>query len=178
MDTLVSLAQVTFIEAFADTNTEENMNSYLADSFNDGKLAAELNNADSSFFIAWCDGKPIGYLKLNVGTAQTEPQGREALEIERIYVRRSWLGKDIGRSLMEKALEVARVAEKEYVWLGVWEHNDRALRFYEKNGFIPFGKHIFRMGTDDQTDILMKKIRIKQYFWGEGKKVVVLHQKR
>lgn len=41
--------------------------------------------------------------------------------------------------------------------LGVWEHNHRALRFYEKNGFIAFGTHIFQLGNDQQTDILMKK---------------------
>ena len=151
------IGRETFFEPFADSNTEDDMNSYLENSFNDHRLSAELSNPDSLFFIAWEDEKPIGYLKVNTGAAQTEEQDEKALEIERIYVKRSHHGKKVGQLLYEKALEVAEQQRSSYLWLGVWEKNPRAIRFYEKNGFIAFDKHIFKMGDDEQVDIMMKK---------------------
>lgn len=99
----------------------------------------------------------MGYLKLNTAHAQTEPQAADALEIERIYVLSSYHGGGVGQALYHHAMSVAEDRKASYVWLGVWEHNHRALRFYEKNGFIAFGTHIFQLGNDQQTDILMKK---------------------
>ena len=99
----------------------------------------------------------MGYLKLNTARAQTEPQAANALEIERIYVLGSYHGGGVGQALYHHAMSVAEDRKASYVWLGVWEHNHRALRFYEKNGFIAFGTHIFQLGNDQQTDILMQK---------------------
>ena len=99
----------------------------------------------------------MGYLKLNTAHAQTEPQAADALEIERIYVLSNYHGGGVGQALYHHAMSVAEDRKASYVWLGVWEHNHRALRFYEKNGFIAFGTHIFQLGNDQQTDILMKK---------------------
>lgn len=151
------LGRATFVETFAASNTEANMNAYLRQNFTDEKIQAELNNPDSLFFIAWNGEMPIGYLKLNIGKAQTEPQDDTCLEIERIYVLAAYQGKKIGKLLYEKAEELARLLHKSSIWLGVWEHNGKALCFYEKNGFVPFDKHIFTMGDDDQVDIMMRK---------------------
>jgi diamine N-acetyltransferase len=151
------IGRETFFETFADSNTKEDMEKYLEDSFNNSRMIAELSNPDSSFYIAWEDENPVGYLKVNTGTAQTEQQDQKALEIERIYVKSSHHGKKVGQLLYEKALEVAQKQHNSYLWLGVWEKNPRAIRFYEKNGFIAFDKHIFKMGNDEQLDIMMKK---------------------
>lgn len=151
------IGRETFFETFADSNTKEDMEKYLEDSFNNSRMIAELSNPDSLFYIAWEDENPVGYLKVNTGTAQTEQQDQKALEIERIYVKSSHHGKKVGQLLYEKALEVAQEQRNSYLWLGVWEKNPRAIRFYEKNGFIAFDKHIFRMGNDEQLDIMMKK---------------------
>ena len=58
--------------------------------------------------------------------------------------------------LYDKAIEIAKEKDAEYVWLGVWEENSRAIRFYKKNGFVEFDKHIFKLGDDEQTDVMMK----------------------
>lgn len=100
----------------------------------------------------------IGYLKLNSGQSQTELQDNEALEIERIYVLKDFHGKKVGQALYQKAIQVARQVKAPYVWLGVWEKNTRALGFYRQNGFAEFDKHIFRLGNEEQTDLLMKLI--------------------
>ncbi|SDK15345.1 Ribosomal protein S18 acetylase RimI [Pedobacter sp. ok626] len=157
LSTVQRIGRETFFETFADSNTEDDMNKYLEDSFNDHRLTVELSDPDSLFYIAWEDESPVGYLKVNTGSAQTERQDEKALEIERIYVKSSHHGKKVGQLLYEKALEVAQQQHNSYLWLGVWEKNPRAIRFYEKNGFVAFDKHTFKMGDDEQIDIMMKK---------------------
>ena len=152
------IGRETFFETFAQANTEADMQTYLKENFSDAKVSAELSHPDSQFFIAWEGEAPIGYLKINTGQAQTEPQGEASLEIERIYVKNAYQGKKVGQLLYEQALSIARQQHKTHLWLGVWEENPKAIRFYGKNGFIGFDKHIFNVGTDEQTDLLMKKI--------------------
>ncbi|MBV8327340.1 GNAT family N-acetyltransferase [Chryseobacterium sp.] len=158
IELLQSMAIQTFTETFAEANTEKAMKKYLEESFNTEKIKSELNNPDSVFYIAWEEDNPVGYLKLNSGKAQTELQDENGLEIERIYVKKSHHGKKVGQLLYNQALESALRLHKSYLWLGVWEENLRALNFYRKNGFVEFDQHIFRLGDDEQTDLMMKKI--------------------
>ncbi|MEJ5048881.1 GNAT family N-acetyltransferase [Chryseobacterium culicis] len=158
LDVVQSLGIQTFSETFAEDNTEESMKKYLEESFNTEKVKSELNNPDSLFYIAWEEDNPVGYLKVNTGNAQTELQDDTSLEIERIYVKKSHHGKKVGQLLYDQALDTARQLNKLYLWLGVWEENLRALQFYRKNGFAEFDKHIFRLGEEEQTDLMMKKM--------------------
>jgi len=158
LETLQNIGMQTFTETFAEDNTEEAMKKYLEESFNTEKIKSELNNPDSFFYIAWEEDNPVGYLKVNSGKAQTELQDESSLEIERIYVKKSHHGKKVGQLLYNQALETAKHLNKSYLWLGVWEENLRALQFYRKNGFVEFDKHIFRLGEEEQTDLMMKKV--------------------
>ena len=157
IDLLQSISQQTFIEAFSEANTAENMTKYMAEKFSNETLLAELSNRGSEFYFAQLGNRVIGYLKINSEQAQTELQDEHALEIERIYVLQEFHGKKVGQLLYEKALDIARLKNVRFIWLGVWEENHRAISFYQKNGFVAFDKHIFRLGDDEQTDILMKK---------------------
>jgi ribosomal protein S18 acetylase RimI-like enzyme len=158
LGTVQQISRETFFETFAEANTEADMKKYLAENFSDEKMRKELSNPESKFFIAWDDKNPAGYLKVNFGQAQTELKDSDSLEIERIYVKNAYQGKKVGQILYEKSLEVAELRRKAYIWLGVWEENPKAIRFYEKNGFVTFDKHIFKFGQDEQTDIMMKKV--------------------
>jgi ribosomal protein S18 acetylase RimI-like enzyme len=153
---LQSIGKQTFFETFAESNTEENMQQYLAEGFTDDKLTLELNNPNSEFYFAKLNEKVVGYLKINFGLAQTELKENLGLEIERIYVLKEFHGKNVGQVLYDTAFEVAKRINAEYLWLGVWEQNPRAISFYKKNGFVEFDKHIFKLGDDEQTDIMMK----------------------
>ncbi|WP_346864083.1 GNAT family N-acetyltransferase [uncultured Draconibacterium sp.] len=156
IDELEEIGKLTFAETFSSENSEENMKEYLENGFSTEKLTAELTDPNAEFYFAQLDEKIIGYLKVNVGQSQTEIKDKNALEIERIYVLKEFHGKKVGQILYEKAIELAKEKNVEYVWLGVWEQNPRAIRFYEKNGFVAFDKHIFKLGDDEQTDIMMK----------------------
>lgn len=158
LQTLQQIGKETFYETFSKHNSEAEMQKYLAESFASEKILKELNTPESQFFIAWEDESPVGYLKVNSEKAQTELQDGTAIEIERIYVKSSYQGKKVGQLLFDKALEIARQQNKKYIWLGVWEENKKAVNFYTKNGFTEFAKHIFRLGNDEQTDLMMKKV--------------------
>ena len=156
LEVLQIISIQTFSETFAEVNTPENIENYNRESFNLEQLTSELRNPNSQFFIAYSDSEPIGYLKINFGNAQTEILNDDALEIHRIYVSQAFLGKKIGQLLLDKAIAVAQQTTADYIWLGVWEENHRALRFYTKNSFVAFDKHVFILGDEEQTDLLMK----------------------
>ena len=156
LEKLQKIGRKTFEETFSESNSEENMGKYLEEGFSKEKLTAELKNKDSEFYFALLNDEVIGYLKVNFGESQTELKDSKALEIERIYVSKEFHGKSVGQILYDKAIEIAKRKATEYVWLGVWEENPRAISFYKKNGFVEFDKHIFRLGDDEQTDIMMK----------------------
>lgn len=161
IEQLQIIGKQTFFETFADKNTKENMQKYLEEGFTVEKLTNELTNPNSKFYFALFENKVIGYLKINFGVSQTELKDDKALEIERIYVLKEFHGKKVGQILYDKAIELAIQKNIDYVWLGVWEENPRAINFYKKNGFIEFDKHIFKLGTDEQTDIMMKLQLVK-----------------
>jgi ribosomal protein S18 acetylase RimI-like enzyme len=154
--TIQNISKQSFTETFAAINTPENMEKYLQESFNTAQLTAEINNSDSPFYIAFWNNEPVGYLKLNLGDAQTEIVEDATLEIQRIYVLQAFHGKKIGQLLLDEAIKIAHQIPVNYIWLGVWEENHRALQFYTKNGFVTFDKHLFILGDDQQTDLLMK----------------------
>jgi len=155
-DKLQKIGRQTFYETFSESNTDENMKSYLENGFSTDKIKAELSDENAEFYFAKIDEKVIGYLKLNFGQSQTELKDDKALEIERIYVLKEFHGKKVGQILYNKATEIAKHKNADYVWLGVWEENLKAINFYKKNGFLEFDRHIFKLGEDEQTDIMMK----------------------
>lgn len=153
---LQEIGRTTFLEAFQSSNTSSDIQAYLDKSFSEQQIRSELTNPLSTFFFAILHDEIIGYLKLNVGDAQTEKMGSDFIEIERIYVLHKHQGKRIGDALMEKALSEARRFNMKHAWLGVWEQNLKAIEFYKRKGFIAFDTHVFILGSDRQTDILMK----------------------
>jgi len=156
-DNLLLYSKKTFYEFFAHLNDPANMEAYSTGAFTPQKILSELSNSDSEFYFAIFEDNIIGYLKLNFNNAQTELKDKNALEIERIYVSGEHHGKHIGKQLLNFAVETAINKHFDYVWLGVWEHNYKAIGFYEHNGFVRFDSHEFMLGDDKQTDLLMRK---------------------
>ena len=153
---LQTIAVQTFVESYAALNTEENINAYLENSFSLEKLSAELGDPNSDFYFAKMKDAVIGYLKLNFGPAQTDLHDAKSVEIERIYVLKEFQGKRIGKLFLEETIKIAREINADYVWLGVWERNTNAIRFYQRHGFETFDMHTFVLGEEKQTDLLMR----------------------
>jgi diamine N-acetyltransferase len=147
----------TFIQTFALKNTAENVKFFLEHNYALETLSLELTNPESRFFFANEGEETVGYLKLNSGEAQTVLPNSEGFEIERIYIDHDSKGKGIGKMFIDFSIREAMKSNARYIWLGVWEHNKSAIGFYLKAGFTVFGSHIFQLGNDAQTDLLMHR---------------------
>lgn len=154
---ITELSRSTFYETFASQNTEENMSKFLEEKFSREKIAEELQDPSSNYFIAYCGDEAAGYLKLGTSGLPAEFEGGTSIEIERIYVKQQFQGKKMGLALLEFAISFATENNYEEILLGVWEKNQKAISFYEKAGFVNYGSHIFMVGDDPQNDILMRK---------------------
>jgi GNAT superfamily N-acetyltransferase len=153
---LLDLAQTSFVQAFTEGNKPENVQAYLSQAFTSVQLEIEWRNPASTFLLASLEGRLVGYTKVNLAAAQTDVQDPDSLEVARLYTLEEVWGKGVGQFLLDAALAFAKEKGKTFVWLGVWEHNARAIRFYEKNGFKAFGSHPFPFGDEIQNDWLMR----------------------
>jgi ribosomal protein S18 acetylase RimI-like enzyme len=153
---LQEISRQTFFETFGAVNTDEDMNYYLEVNLSLEQLAEELNNPSISFYFAKNNNEILAYLKLNEADAQTEKREVPSMEIERIYVRKEFQNRGVGQFLLDSSIEITKNKQLKLIWLGVWEHNVAAIRFYERNRFQFFGKHSFMLGSDEQTDLLME----------------------
>jgi ribosomal protein S18 acetylase RimI-like enzyme len=156
VDALRPLALAIFYASFSHNNTPENMKAYTDKAYNREQLLSELQEPRSEHYFLNVDGRHAGFLKLNRSGAQSDINDPDSLEIQRIYVDMAFQNRGLGKVMLDKAIERARALNLHYIWLGVWEHNPDAIRFYERHGFYIFGRHAFVMGDDMQTDVLMK----------------------
>ena len=156
LSNLIYLARTAFLQAFSAGNKPENVQAYLGEAFTLEQFEKEMNEPASLFFVAEKSGELIGYTKVNQVQAQTDVHDPESLEIARLYVLEDHLGSGVGKKLLDTAIDFAKQNHKKYLWLGVWEMNARAIRFYEKNGLRIFGSHPFPFGDEIQTDYLMR----------------------
>jgi diamine N-acetyltransferase len=154
---LSELGARTFSDTFAADNTLEDMAEYLASAFNPGQQAEELADHECLFQIAETDGVAVGYAMLRSGNVLDSIKGDKPIELVRLYVSRESLGSGVGAALMEACISESRRQGYRTLWLGVWEHNPRAQAFYRKWGFYEVGTHVFQLGADPQTDILMQR---------------------
>ncbi len=156
ISSLVEMARTSFLEAFIAQNKPENVKAYLEEAFTEEQFLEEMEEPSSTFYIAEVEGKLVAYAKLNLIAAQTDVHDPESLEVARLYVLEEFHGLGIGSILMQFAIRFAKQNGKKYLWLGVWEKNQKALRFYENKGFRRFGQHPFPFGDEVQTDYLMR----------------------
>jgi ribosomal protein S18 acetylase RimI-like enzyme len=154
---IADLSQTTFYETFAASNTKENMDKFLSEQFTKSRLLQEVEQPGLQFFIAYNDDEVAGYLKLRDGQQPHTLGFVKTLEIARLYAMKTMIGKGVGALLMQKSIDIAKEKNKQSIWLGVWEKNQRAINFYQKWGFKKFSEQDFVLGNDVQRDWLMMK---------------------
>lgn len=156
VEAIISLGIRTFRDTFDEVNTAENMMMYLNNTFTVKRISEEIAEPQSAFFLAEQESEIIGYARVRNSEKPDSVGDGKAIEIERLYADKKFLGKRVGYLLMSECLQYARDNAAKWVWLGVWEHNERAIAFYKRWGFEKFGDHVFMLGKDAQTDWLMK----------------------
>lgn len=156
---IADLSRKTFHETFGYVNTKENMDKFMTEQFSREKLVKEVTEPGNTFLLAFDDDVPVGYVRLREGKKFPEFEGKDSIEIARIYSINTYLGTGVGQQMMRQCIFIAKELKKEIIWLGVWEKNPRAIAFYTKWGFEKFSEHDFLLGDDQQRDwLLMKKL--------------------
>lgn len=154
---LANLAEQTFRDTFADTNTAQDMDLHCQNTYSQAIQLSEINNPDIVTLVAEDNSQLVAYSQ--VRWAEVEPcvSGSTPGEIHRLYVDRDWHGKGLAPALMDACLQALKEHGSDVAWLGVWEHNPRAIAFYRKFGFAEVGDHVFPVGNDPQRDIIMMR---------------------
>ena len=136
---IATLATVTFFEAYFEQDDPPDLADYIAASFSVDVVAEELADPETFYFLVHRGRPAVGYAKLRDKEPHASVTSRDAIELQRIYaVERVW-GSGVGEQLLRYCIEFAKDLGKSVLWLGVWEENPRAIRFYEKHGFKRVG---------------------------------------
>lgn len=154
---LAALAERTFRDTFASANTAENMAAHATASYSAAKQLAEIQSARIRTLLIETEGAAAGYAQLRTGHTPDCVNADGAVEIWRFYIDRPGIGRGLAQRLMDAAFAEALELGGRVLWLGVWEHNSRAIAFYRKCGFREVGAHVFQLGDDAQTDLIMQR---------------------
>jgi ribosomal protein S18 acetylase RimI-like enzyme len=157
IEMLQKLCIETFTDTYAKYNKEEDIQLYITEHFNHKNLLDELENQSNFFFVGILNHEAAGYMKLRTSYKLMQLKNKKSIELERIYVVKHLQGAGLGYGFIQFAIEFAQSKEYDIIWLGVWKRNKKAMEFYKKCGFKIFGEHKFTLGTDEQSDWLMKK---------------------
>ncbi|CDR25390.1 GNAT family N-acetyltransferase [Staphylococcus schweitzeri] len=154
---LVTLAKQTFYATFGEYYDDKDFELFFNENYTVEKFTQEINHVDSFHYFYQEDGANVGYIKMNINSAQTEEMGETYLEVQRIYFLKDFQGGGRGSQLIALAEKIAQEHDKHKIWLGVWEHNPRAQAFYQRHGFTVVGEHHFQTGEVTDTDLIMEK---------------------
>lgn len=157
LNNLFLLAKKIFVETFESQNNPEDFWRYINEAYTLDKFTEAYNEKGSQFFEVMEGTTIIGYARLRENNEVDNYLGKNHIELQRIYIDAPYQGKGIANDLLKACEKHAATLNKEWLWLGVWEHNPKAQQFYKKNGYEKFSEHKFMMGSDEQTDWLMKK---------------------
>ncbi|KZC24258.1 GCN5 family acetyltransferase [Rhodanobacter thiooxydans] len=154
---LSRLAEATFRGTFGAANTSENMDRHCCTSYGEAIQSGEI--ADPRMLTLLCDGNEglVGFAQLRWDGAPDCVAAASPGQIQRLYVADAWHGKGIAQNLMRACIREMEARGSDVIWLGVWEHNPRAIAFYRKCGFVEVGDHVFPLGNDPQRDIVMAR---------------------
>ncbi len=155
---IADVSRQTFYDTFAAQNSKADMDKFLNEQFTTAKLMMEPGQTENDFFLAYSDDVLAGYVKLRNGRPPVFLRTKNAMEIARLYAKKEMIGKGIGKLLMQTSIDAAKENDKQIIWLGVWEKNQRAIDFYTAWGFEKFDETDFLLGNDLQRDWLMKKV--------------------
>ncbi len=113
---------------------------YINKCFSTEALAAEQNDTNAEFYLAWYGNAPVGFLKLNTD-APLDGEDKNALELERIYLNKEATGKGIGLELVQLTIKTAKENNKELIWLKAMDTSEASITFYKKVGFTITGTY-------------------------------------
>lgn len=154
---LSDLAARIYYDTFVSSTAPHDMQAFLEKAYNEPRMRAEIEDPSMVTLVVDDDGTLAAYAQLRFGQPPACITGPDPIEVWRFYVDKPYHGRGVAQRLMAEIDAVARERKSRTMWLGVWEHNDRARAFYAKYGFRHVGEHAFVVGSDEQTDLLLER---------------------
>jgi len=151
---LAEIAARTFSDTFAALNTAEDMAAHLRNAYSTELQRAEIESGQMHTLLGERAGRLCAYAQLRAGATPGCVPPSRTIELWRFYLDKSEIGSGAAHQLMAAVLDEAEKSAAQTIWLGVWQHNLRAIAFYRKHGFRDIGNHVFRLGSDEQTDLI------------------------
>lgn len=152
---LAEFAERSFRATFEANNAPADMDDYCSKAFAVATVRSELEDRSLSTWVARAGSDIVAYAQLSRGEVPDCVRDSTAVELRRLYVDARWHGSGLADVLLHEVREAVRALRAATVWLGVWERNDRALRYYRKAGFSVAGDHTFLLGSDPQRDLIL-----------------------
>jgi diamine N-acetyltransferase len=154
-----AIAARTFSDTFAHLYSAEDLNNYLNEAYDVSVIRSELEDPKKYTVLVFPDADsetPCGYAMLHDGSVRTgdDRPPEDYYEVKRVYVDKPYIGKGAGRVLMDHVMEIVKQMDRKITWLGVWENNFHAQKFYQKYGFVETGEHTFMVGAVADRDLL------------------------
>lgn len=155
------LGRVTFTETFSEYfRDQQDLFDYYERTFNVAKIKAGIQNPNNKFWIAFWNDLPIGYAKLKISSSTEFIEAASVSQLQKIYVLKEFLDKKAGKALMDELMSFFNISGQTHIWLSVLNSNERALNFYEKNGFSKVGEHQFSIGKETFDFFVLSKEKI------------------
>ncbi|WP_250253709.1 GNAT family N-acetyltransferase [Chryseobacterium sp. Marseille-Q3244] len=155
------LGRITFTETFSDYFRDpKDLFDYFERTFSVAKIRNSIQNPNNKFWIAFWNELPIGYAKLKVNSPTAFIDSTAVSQLQKIYVLKEFLDKKAGKALMDELMDSFERSEQQYIWLSVLNSNERALHFYDKNGYSRIGEHQFSIGKEDFNFFALSKQKI------------------
>ncbi|MEO0351287.1 MAG: GNAT family N-acetyltransferase [Cyanobacteria bacterium P01_A01_bin.15] len=154
-EALARTAKHIFRETFATENNLTDMEFYCSKSFGTEIQRQEILDPNWATILAEVEGQLVAFAQVRLHSPKACVAADQPSELHRLYVQKEWHGRGVAHKLMSNILSTALATGADYIWLGVWEHNPRAIAFYGKYGFRVVGEHIFQFGSDPQRDLVM-----------------------
>ncbi len=155
---LDAMARAIWVETFGHASSPEDSAAYLNTAYGpEGALIRSLHDPAISLRVAVDGERIVGYAKLTppwVPEAESEPT---ALQLSQLYVAADHHGRGVAQGLMAWTLDTARARGAIALFLTVWEANARAIRFYDRYGFIHVADYAFRVGEQVDRDLVLRK---------------------
>ena len=154
---IVELGKKTFAETYSEISSHTAVQEYVEKKISPENIREELVNPLSCFYIGFINDDPVAFTKLRYDRMAKGLPGKRGIEVERIYVLKEYQGVKVGKEMMEKCKQDALREKFDIIWLQVWQHNHKAIQFYQKAGFVVYETAIFSYGEDmEQDDFLMR----------------------
>ncbi|MFI0720854.1 GNAT family N-acetyltransferase [Streptomyces sp. NPDC021224] len=152
-------ARRSFTETFGHLYAPEPFGAFLDGAYGpDGTMARDLTDPSVRWRAAFHGATPVGYAKLTPLRAPAADPAPGALELQQIYVLGAWHGSGVATRLMDWALATAAAEQAPEIYLTVFDHNERAKRFYRRHGFAESGRCTFTLGDRTDDDRIWRRV--------------------